>query len=47
MPDFKRRLVTAILAIALTFALVGCAADDDSPNTTSPGGSTTTEPVGS
>jgi len=48
MSDFKRRLITGILAVALTFGLVGCAGDEDSPpTTTTPGGSTTSEPVGS
>jgi len=46
MRDPGRRIVIAILGVALSLAIAGCAADNNPP-TTSPGGSTTTEPVGS
>ncbi len=47
MIDFKRRVITGILAATLALALAACGDDDNSPTTTSPGGTTTTEPVGS
>jgi hypothetical protein len=45
MRDPGRRVVIAILGVALSLAIAGCAAEDNPP--TSPGDSTTTEPVGS
>jgi len=46
MRDSRRRIVIAILGVALSLAIAGCAADNNPP-TTSPDDSTTTEPVGS
>jgi hypothetical protein len=46
MPHLKRRVITAILGLALSLILVACDTDDPS-NTTPPAESTTTEPVGS
>ena len=46
MRDPGRRIVIAILGVALSLAIAGCAADNNPP-TTSPGDSTTIEPVGS
>jgi hypothetical protein len=50
MSDPKKRVVAAILGLALTFTLAACGSDDDPSDTTIPGGTdttTTTESVGS
>lgn len=47
MPDLRKRVIAGILAVTLILSMVGCNGDDDSPGTTSPGYSETTEPIGS
>jgi hypothetical protein len=42
----KQRVVAGVLALMMAFGLGACA-DDDGPPTTAPGGTETTEPVGS
>ena len=46
MSDLKKRVVSVLLGVVLALTLVACN-DDDPPNTTSPDGTGTTEPVGS
>lgn len=46
MPVLKKRVITGILGLVLAFALVACDPDDPA-NTTPPGDSETTAPVGS
>ena len=46
MPAFKTRIVAAVLALVIAVGLAACG-DDDGPSTTAPGGTGTTEPVGS
>ena len=46
MPAFKTRVIAAVLAMVLAVGLAACG-DDDGPPTTVPGGTETTEPVGS
>jgi hypothetical protein len=45
MPVLKQRVIVGILGLAIAFGLIAC--DPDRPDTTSPGGPATTEPVGS
>lgn len=48
MSDLKKRIVAGLLGLALALTAVACDGDDDDPaGTTVPGGTDTTEPVGS
>lgn len=47
MTDPRKRVITAILAVALALTLAACDDADDGPGTTLPGDSETTAPVGS
>lgn len=47
MGELKKRVVTGVLAVALTFTLLACDTEDDPAGTTSSGDTATTEPLGS
>lgn len=47
MSDLTKRAIAVILGLVLTFTFAACGDDDGPSDTTSPGGSSTTEPVGS
>ena len=47
MPDLKKRALAGILGLALALTVVACGPNDDPTNTTAPGDSSTSEPVGS
>lgn len=46
MSHLKKRVITGILGLALTFALGACDSDDG-PTDTTPEGSVATSPIGS
>ena len=47
MTELRKRLLVGILGAAMAFGLVACDSDDEPSITTAPGGTETTEPVGS
>jgi len=47
MTDLKKRVIAGVLGLSLSLALVACSSNEDPSNTTPPGDSDTTAPVGS
>jgi hypothetical protein len=46
MPNLKKRLISTILALVIALSVVACSSDNP-PDTTAPGGPSTTDPAGS